>query len=137
MQPARSWLDSVRWLLLAVLLGVVCCQARASAATKVVTESDKGATVHLRAGEVLEVRLKSNPSTGFMWYVEPKSTPLLKLAGQSQTEPAGSAVGKPIVQFFRFQTEKSGDGILLLHYVRSWEKPAPGEEQFDLRVVVE
>jgi inhibitor of cysteine peptidase len=127
----------VRWLLLAVLLGVVCCQPRAYAATKVVTEADKGATVHLRAGDALEVRLKSNPSTGFLWYVEPKSTALLKLAGQSQTEPAGTAVGRPIVQFFRFQTEKQGDGILLLHYVRLWEKPAPGETQFELRVVIE
>ncbi len=54
--------------------------------------------------------------------------------GEGRHDPTA---GKPIVQFLRFHTGKQGDGILLLRYVRSWEKPAPGETQFDLRVVVE
>jgi len=29
---------------------------------------------------------------------------------------------------------RRGRGILLLHYVRSWEKPAPSEKQFAIRV---
>jgi predicted secreted protein len=72
-----------------------------------------------------------------MWYVHPKSTALLKLTGQTQTDAAEPGVGRPIVQVFTFQPKRAGDGILLLRYVRSWEKPALGEEQFMLHVVIE
>jgi len=103
----------------------------------VVTEADKGGDVHLKTGDQLEVRLKSNPSTGYMWYVHLKSTPLLKLVRQSETEATEPGVGRPIVQVFTFEARRSGEGILLLHYVRSWEKPASDEEQFNLHVVIE
>ena len=115
----------------------------AFAATRVVTDADKGGDIQIKAGDTLEVRLSSNPSTGYMWYVHPKSTALLRLTGQTQTKPpepgAGQPmmVGQPIVQIFSFQSKRKGDGILLLHYVRSWEKPVLGEVQFTLHVVVE
>jgi inhibitor of cysteine peptidase len=109
----------------------------ASAATKVVTDADKGSTVHLKTGDVLEVRLNSNPTTGYEWSAHPQSTPLLKPAGQSQTQAAQPGVGRPIVQIFKFRATGRGTGVLLLHYVRSWEKPDPNEEQFDLHVTIE
>lgn len=136
MQPARSrrWFDLVRWLFLFVLLAVLCRPRMALAETRVLTDADNGGTFHLRAGDMLELRLRSNPSTGYMWSVQAASTPLLKLTGQSQTKPTEPGVGRPIFQIFRFQPARRGRGMLLLHYVRSWEKPAPGEQQFAMRV---
>ncbi|MDR3776675.1 MAG: protease inhibitor I42 family protein [Terracidiphilus sp.] len=124
------------WLVLFVLLGIVCSSPKGLAATRVVTDADKGGSAPLKAGDVLELRLKSNPSTGYMWSVLPESTPLLKLVDTSQTAPTKPGVGRPIFQIFRFQAEHSGEGILLLHYVRSWEKPAADEQQFEIHVVV-
>jgi predicted secreted protein len=40
------------------------------------------------------------------------------------------------VQIFRFEAVKRGDGVLLLHYVRSWEKPDANEQQYDLHVTI-
>jgi len=145
MQPLRSdhRFELVRWLFLLVLVAIVCPAQMAFAATRVVTDADKGGDVQLKAGDTLEVRLSSNPSTGYMWYVHSKSTTLLKLTGQTQTKPPEPGegrpmmVGQPIVQIFTFQSKRKGDGILLLHYVRSWEKPALGEVQFTLHVVIE
>ncbi len=88
-------------------------------------------------GDVLEVRLNSNPTTGFMWYVHKQSTALLKLTSQSETEATQSGVGRPIVQIFEFAPKAKGTGVLLLHYVRSWDKPDPNEEQFSLHVTIE
>ncbi len=107
------------------------------AATKVVTDADKGSTVQLKTGDVLEVRLNSNPTTGYEWYVHKQSTTLLKLSGQSQTDATQPGVGRPIVQIFKFEPRDKGTGVLLLHYVRSWEKPDPNEEQFNLHVTIE
>ncbi|MGA3263953.1 MAG: protease inhibitor I42 family protein [Terracidiphilus sp.] len=129
--------DSIRWLFLFMLLAIVCLPQMAFAATRVITDADKGSTVHLKAGDTLELRLNSNPTTGYMWYVLKNSTPLLKLTGQSQTEPTEPGVGRPVFQIFEFQAKQTGDGVLLLHYVRSWDPPSPDEEQFQVHVLVE
>jgi predicted secreted protein len=124
------------WLLPVVLFVTVCGSTMASAATKVVTDADKGSTVVLKTGDVLEVRLSSNPTTGYEWYVHKQSTPLLKPSGESQTD-AAPGEGRPIVQIFKFATAGKGTGVLLLHYVRSWEPPDPNEEQFNLHVTIQ
>jgi predicted secreted protein len=125
------------WLYPMVILLMVAGPAAARAATKVVTDADKGTTVHLKMADVLEVRLSSNPTTGYQWSVDPKSTPLLRQTSQSQSPAAQPGVGRPIVQIFRFEPMGKGIGVLLLHYVRSWEKPDPNEQQYDLHVTIE
>ncbi len=144
MQVARVHRNSVvhSWLLLAGLFLLAICPAAARAATKVVTDADKGGNVTIKMGDVLEVRLSSNPTTGFMWYLKKDSTALLKLTGQTQTQPAQPGptqpeLGRPVVQVFEFAPKATGTGVLLLHYVRSWEAPDPNEEQFTLHVTIE
>jgi len=134
---ARRWADSVRWIALLVFVAAVFTPPAVFAATKIITGADKGSEVHLKMGDTLEVQLKSNPTTGFMWYVQKESTPLMKLLRQSQSEPAEGDVGRPVVQTFIVEPRRTGEGRLLLHYVRSWDPPAPSEEQFEIHVVIE
>lgn len=129
-------IDSMRWLFLFTLLGLVCHPQAGLAADRVITDADKGGSIHLLAGETFELRLKANPSTGYMWYVEKESTPLLKLAHQTQTDATEPGTGRPVFQVFRFEARRPGGGVLRMHYVRSWEKPAPDEEQFDLHIYI-
>jgi len=135
------WVGSGRWLM--VLVAIVLSAQTAQAATKVITDADKGGVVHMKIVDQLELRLKSNPTTGYMWYVEKESTPLLKLHHQSQTEAPEPGegqpvmVGQPVFQVFTFVARHIGTGELKLHYVRSWEKPTPEDEQFEIRVVIE
>lgn len=138
MQEQRSGrrVHSGSWVLFVAALLLVSSATVASAATKIVSDADKGLAVQLKAGDVLEVRLASNPSTGYQWTVDPQSTKLLKLTGQSQTD-AAPGEGRPIVQIFRFETKGKGTGTLLLHSMRSWEKADPNEEQYSLQVTVE
>jgi inhibitor of cysteine peptidase len=130
---------AVRWLLM--LVAIACFSQAALAATKVITDADKGGVIHMKLADQLELRLKANPTTGYMWYLEKESTPLVKLVHMTQTEPpdqsAEPAVGRPIFQVFTFEARHIGDGILRLHYVRSWEKPTPEDERFEIRVVIE
>ncbi len=139
MQVARMLRNSAAnsWHLLAGLFLLAICPVMARAATKVVTDADKGGSVTIKMGDVLEVRLTSNPTTGFMWYLHKQSTALLKLTGQTQTQSTQPGVGRPIVQIFEFAPKAQGTGVLLLHYVRSWMNPDPDEEQFTLHVTIE
>ena len=82
----------------------------AFAATKVVTDADNGKTVEIKMGDVLEVRLSSNPSTGFMWYVHKQSTALLKLTSQSETESTAAGRGTADRADLRVCTKGHGDG---------------------------
>ena len=130
-------LNALLFVFVLAVLAFAFHPQRSFAATTVVTDADKGSDVQIKVADTLEVRLASNPSTGYMWTVHPKSTALLKLTGQTQTDAAESGVGRPVVQVFTFQPRRAGDVILLLRYARSWEKPALGEEQFTLHVVIE
>lgn len=138
---SNCWVHFVRWFLLLALVAIACHPQAVFAENKVITDADKGGEVHLKAGDTLELRLKSNPATGFMWYIRKESTPLLKLAHQSTTGPADKSndqsVGRPVSQIFTFEPRRAGDGVLILHYVRSWEAPAPDEERFQIHVFVE
>ena len=58
-------------------------------------------------------------------------------SGQSQTEATEPGVGRPVFQVFKFEPRRPGEGVLLMHYVRSWEKPTPDDEEFTLRVTIE
>ncbi|HUV70328.1 MAG TPA: protease inhibitor I42 family protein [Terracidiphilus sp.] len=134
----RLRLGSACWLL---LLALVALNTRAAfsatrSATRAVTDADNGSSIHLKIGDILEVYLRSNPATGYMWYLHPKSTPLLKLVGQSKTQVQQPGVGRPMFQLFRFQAVSAGDGVLLLHYIRAWEKPLPAEEQYVLHAAI-
>jgi len=106
------------------------------AATKVITDAEKGSSIQLKLGDLLEVHLRSNPTTGYSWYVHPKSTQLLKLLGNPQAQSHQPGVGRPILQVFHFQAVANGNGTLLLHYIRTWEKQASNEEQFDVQVSI-
>lgn len=127
--------DSYRWLL--VLVAIACFSQAALAATKVITDADKGGVVHMKFVDRLEVRLSSNPTTGYMWYVEKESTPLLKLHHQTQTDATEPGVGRPIFQVFTFEARHRGNGTLKMHYVRRWEAPTPDDEKFEIRVMIE
>ncbi len=119
----------------AILMFTLESQA-VTAATRVITDADNGGSVHLKMGDILEVHLHSNPTTGYKWYIHPKSTRLLRLVGQSQTQVREPGVGRPLLQVFRFQAVAIGDGVLLLHYIRVWERQLSYEEQYSVRISI-
>lgn len=139
---SRTMRSTSLWLPLLVL---VCGIQTASAATRILTDSDKGGKVVLRDGDQIELRLSSNPSTGYRWSIHPDSTPLMNLVSQDETQSKEAGLGSPIVQIFRFEAVKKGQGVLLLRYARAAntpdpdkqpEKPDPDEQQFDLHITI-
>ena len=135
---SRSRCCPALWL---AMLMLVCGIQTALAAVRILTDSDKGAKIVLHDGDQIELRLSSNPSTGYRWYLHADSTPLMNLVSQSEAPSKEPGVGRPIVQIFRFEAVKMGDGILLLRYARSpysrsSDKPDPDEQQFDVRLTI-
>ncbi|MGE5137888.1 MAG: protease inhibitor I42 family protein [Rudaea sp.] len=117
------------------LLSVGCtAQSSEGAAAATVTDDQNGKTVEVRTGQVLNVSLKANPSTGYTWEV---SQPLgfLLLQGEPEFKADSNLVGAPGRLTLRFKVTGAGSGSLQLVYHRLWEKGVEPIGTFTINVV--
>ena len=109
----------------------------ASADTITVGMPASGSQRVLHAGDLLIVRLSSNPSTGYAWRVSSGIGPVLKLVGHSYIAPRdGQRVGAPGTAVLRFRAVAVGQKVLRLSYTRPWEIGVEPARRFTLRVRV-
>jgi inhibitor of cysteine peptidase len=89
-----------------------------------VTEKDNGSQFELKKGDVLTLRLESNPSTGYSWQIAGNDEKLMELMGKptSETPERKLIVGGIEYEIFRFRALASGTNVLELCYKRIWEK---------------
>jgi inhibitor of cysteine peptidase len=90
----------------------------------------------LERGDVLVVRLPSNPSTGYGWAVCSGAGRVLRAAGRAYVPPQTGLVGAPGTAVLRFRAAAAGKSVLRLTYRRSWEQSAPPARTFVLRVTI-
>lgn len=95
----------------------------------VVTSSDSSSEVELGSGEKFEVRLESNPSTGYGWEVSAMTSPgVVDLVSQGFESSADeNIVGASGTEVFVFRATDAGAGILRLEYVRPFDDPVVPE----------
>lgn len=75
--------------------------------------------VSLMVGETLEIRLETNPSTGYEWKVTKEPSPdVLKFAGKAQEASASPLPGSTGEQIFRYVTKGKGTTEIRLEYAR-------------------
>jgi inhibitor of cysteine peptidase len=90
----------------------------------------------LDEGDLLVVRLPSNPSTGYAWIVRSGVGHVLRAAGRSYVPPSAEVVGAPGTAILRFRAATTGKTVLRLAYRRSWSSRAPAARTFVLHVTV-
>jgi len=88
-------------------------------ATVTVTVADRARPISLKRGDTLEVRLESNPQSGYSWSIAPVSNPILEQVGKS-FQPAG--VGSRGMDVWRFKAVGRGKQRLRMQYRRPGEK---------------
>ena len=97
---------------------------------------DNGLSYVLSPGEVVEVRLEANPSTGYDWQVVELDESVLRKAG-ARFEPESALLGAPGTAVLRFEAAGSGSARLRLVYARPWEAEYETEAVFEVRVRVQ
>jgi inhibitor of cysteine peptidase len=101
-----------------------------------VDEHRNGRTVKLAVGELLEIVLAENPTTGFRWHLTEAGAPQCVLKHDAY-EPEGEGVpGKGGVHRWKFEAAEPGAGRIELVYRRSWEQDASPGRAFRLQVEV-
>ena len=125
-----------RSLVATTLLVAIALPAGAAVAARTVTvgAAANGKTLVLKKGDTLVLRLASNPTTGFGWWVvsKPKALKLLERTFVMSGKPPHPP-GQGGTSVFRFSV-RSGQGRLKLVYRRSWEKGTPPSHSFALSI---
>ncbi len=119
-------------------IAVIFCADIQAAPKKLVkiTEQDAGTTVEMRAGELLEVTLKGNPTTGYMWDVASVDPNILMPVDQLEFQADSKAIGAPGKLTLRFEAKHAGETSLKLIYHRPWEKDTKPIDTFKVTVVI-
>jgi predicted secreted protein len=100
-----------------------------------VDERADGRRIDLPLGEVLEIRLEENPTTGFRWHLAAGGGPACVASGDS-FEAAGRRPGQGGQHVWRFRAAKPGEAAIELHYARAWQPGEPAGRRFGLRLRV-
>jgi len=109
-----------------------------SPADRTLTNSDDGMTIGLKAGQILAVRLDSNPSTGYSWQVSQVDAAVLKQQGEPQfIHPADAPPGAGGAQVFVFTAAAGGSTTLTLVYKRPFEPDVAPVQTFTVHVTVD
>lgn len=116
-------------VVMAVLVALAGCGGEET--KTILTEADNGTTVEAGVGDLIEVRLPANPSTGFGWQVTPP-TGLVQVA-DPEFLTQSSLVGAAGIEVFTFEVTEAGAQALHLEYRRPFEEE-PAEGVFDVVV---
>lgn len=104
------------------------------------TEDKNGQEISLVMGDSLEVRLASQPGTGYGWQVAGPLPGVLRLVEKALDLGDGSqapnAPGASATAVLRFAPVEAGTGELRLVYVRPWEKASAPKKTYTLHIRV-
>jgi inhibitor of cysteine peptidase len=98
------------------------------------SEIDQG--VGLEIGDILEVVLPANPSTGYIWEVGFYNQSVLKPYGESEFFSTSTNLGAEESQKLHFEAIGEGETELVLVYQRSFEEEDVNQQTFQVYVIV-
>jgi predicted secreted protein len=103
----------------------------------VITETDAGAPVTVRAGETFFIALGSNPSTGYSWSQTIEDPKILSYEGAVRQTPSQAMPGAPGQQIFIFHADRSGTSTILFAYAKSFDPNAPAGKTLSYTIQVQ
>jgi inhibitor of cysteine peptidase len=102
-----------------------------------VTEEDDTRTVELQVGDILEVTLDANPTTGYQWEMAQVDTSVLKAVGEPVYATREAGLGAGGIVTLRFEAAAAGETTLNLAYQRPFETDAAPTQTFSLSIAVQ
>ena len=100
---------------------------------KIVDDRQSGSRIELACGNVVLVRLKENPTTGYCWSLEDAGGLMLEA---SAPVAGGGAVGAAGVHEFRLRAMQPGLGHVQLKHWRAWQGDSSVIGRFDITVQI-
>ena len=96
------------------------------------------AKITMKAGSIVEIKLKATPGTGYQWLLKNPSQLLQLVDGDNlkYTEPDTKqpTPGQPVNQILHFKAMKKGEEMVRLEYKRAWEKESSDSCEMKIEV---
>ena len=129
----------MRKFLLLAMTGLIIMLAASGCGNKTVKVDDSmnGQTITVKSGEVIEVSLEGNPTTGYNWYAVDLDESILSQTGEADFQAGSNLIGAGGVVTTQFMAEGPGTTTLILEYKRAWEAGIEPIQVFKITVVVE
>lgn len=126
------------FLTVSLLFLLAACGGGGSAPENVyiADEADNGQTVTMAAGDVLQVMLSENPTTGYLWAIVTNDEAVLRLSDEPAYEVESDAIGAGGTKTFLFDAVGSGTSVLRLVNARQQETAVEPVATFELTVQV-
>ena len=116
------------------------CFSSCSELGKTLTEKNNGEMINLKIDDKVEIKLESNPATGYSWFLSDK----VDSAIVSVTDPVfieskkdEELIGAGGYEVFTIKAISKGKTSLILNYERPWEKKVEPIETFEITISVE
>ena len=124
------------FVFLTMLLVFSACSADSSSGALVLTEADAGTKIEVQQGEIFNVTLQGNQTTGYNWMIKSIDPAILELQGDPVYTPDSDAAGSPGTMTMTFKAVAPGETTLGLEYQRPWAETVPPEKTFEVTIVV-
>lgn len=112
-------------------------------ASVAVVRAVQGQDMALKVGQVLEIALQSNPSTGYAWNITQDGQPQLLAIPLPATAPEAASrdgappmVGSPVIARWHFRAQEPGRTHIRMVYQRPWQTDVPPVETAEFTVEV-
>ena len=93
---------------------------------------------HKKVGEIFELGLESNPTTGYQWQLaQPLNEDIVMLINSEYFPPEGELVGAGGKEIWTFETVGPGTVEISFKYIRPWEVDVPVEKEQSFVIIVE
>jgi len=100
-----------------------------------IDQSYDGRSVDVPVGQVIELRLPANPTTGFSWSIEAAGRPACVIE-EGPAAPPGQVPGQGSEHTWQIRGVQLGGCHIALAYRRPWEATASPAREFRLDIRV-
>jgi inhibitor of cysteine peptidase len=102
----------------------------------IVTQTDNGKSFEVHQGEVIEIRLAENPTTGYRWAIDHVDADFLTLQNSAFSPPPGAGLGGGGERTFTFTATQTGTARIQLKLWREWEGDRSITDRYALTVQI-
>jgi predicted secreted protein len=104
----------------------------------IVTKQDSGKEISLKAGEVFQIELEENGSTGYVWQIDNLDQNYFELLSEDtkKTTTDNNLVGAPVIGIWQIKALKQGSSSIKMDYSRPWEGKESAVDHFAVNLEI-
>lgn len=101
----------------------------------VLTDADSGRKIEIMKGDLVDLIISENPTTGYRWLASTKITPVIRENSPQEFKADSVLIGAGGKRTFHYLAAAKGKVVLGFVYKRSWEKKS-AIKSFQVSIIV-